>query len=87
MDLLKTELAKYAKQVRLPRQLTTSPACLVVQDHDSSPMLGRVLQHVICGVQEGVLEPYPKHRTRGVRGTAWPARFSRTAKEVMGKIV
>src|SRR5260370_27878138 len=44
IDFLQKELDKHVKQVRLSSRLTTSPACLVVEEHDYTPMLDRALQ-------------------------------------------
>ena len=49
MDFLQKELDEYVKQVRLSTRLTTSPACLVVDEHDYSPMLERVMQQAKGG--------------------------------------
>lgn len=44
MEFLQKELSDYVKQVRLSERLTNSPTCLVVEEHDYSPMLDRALQ-------------------------------------------
>jgi molecular chaperone HtpG len=41
---LQTELDEHVKQVRLSTRLRGSPVCLVVEDHDYSPVLERALQ-------------------------------------------
>jgi molecular chaperone HtpG len=63
MDFLQKELDEYVKQVRLSTRLTTSPACLVVEEHDYSPMLERVMQQAKGGGprQKRVLELNPRH--------------------------
>ena len=63
MDFLQKELDEYVKQVRLSTRLTTSPACLVVDEHDYSPMLERVMQQAKGGGprQKRVLELNPRH--------------------------
>jgi len=63
MDFLQKELEEHVKQVRLSARLTTSPACLVVEEHDYSPMLERALQQMKSGEtkQKRVLELNPKH--------------------------
>jgi molecular chaperone HtpG len=63
MDFLQKELDEYVKQVRLSTRLTTSPACLVVEEHDYSPMLERVMQQAKSGGprQKRVLELNPRH--------------------------
>ncbi len=44
MEFLQNELSEHVKQVRLSARLTHSPACLVVEEHDYSPMLERALR-------------------------------------------
>jgi molecular chaperone HtpG len=63
IDFLQKHLDEHVKQVRLSSRLTTSPACLVVEEHDYSPMLERVLQKGKGGgpKQRRVLELNPKH--------------------------
>jgi len=43
-EFLQKKLEDYVKQVRLSSRLTTSPACLVVEEHDYSPMFERALK-------------------------------------------
>lgn len=63
IEFLQKQLDEHVKQVRLSSRLTTSPACLVVEEHDYSPMLERVLQKGKSGgpKQRRVLELNPKH--------------------------
>jgi molecular chaperone HtpG len=63
MDYLQKKLEEHVKEVRLSSRLTTSPACLVVEEHDQSPMLERLLQRGETGAhkQKRVLELNPKH--------------------------
>ncbi|HTU48540.1 MAG TPA: molecular chaperone HtpG [Bryobacteraceae bacterium] len=63
IEFLQKQLDEHVKQVRLSSRLTTSPACLVVEEHDYSPMLERVLQKGKGGgpKQRRVLELNPKH--------------------------
>jgi molecular chaperone HtpG len=63
IEFLQKHLDEHVKQVRLSSRLTTSPACLVVEEHDYSPMLERVLQKGKGGgpKQRRVLELNPKH--------------------------
>jgi len=63
MDFLQKELEENIKEVRLSSRLTNSPACLVVEEHDYSPMLERALQQRKGGAprQKRVLELNPKH--------------------------
>jgi molecular chaperone HtpG len=63
LEFLQKELDKHVKQVRLSSRLTTSPACLVVDDHDYSPMLERALQMGKEGApkQRRVMELNPNH--------------------------
>ncbi len=43
-DLLGKYLEPHVKQVRLSSRLTTSPACLTVDEHDMSPQMERILR-------------------------------------------
>lgn len=63
MEFLEKELGEHVKQVRLSARLTTSPACLVVEEHDFSPRLERALRqvHSQAPMQKRVLELNPKH--------------------------
>ena len=63
IEFLQKELDKHVKQVRLSSRLTTSPACLVVEEHDYSPMLERALQMGKDGApkQRRVMELNPNH--------------------------
>jgi molecular chaperone HtpG len=60
-SFLQTHLADHVKRVRLSSRLTVSPVCLVVEDHDYSPMLDRALRTDHAPVQRRVLELNPKH--------------------------
>ena len=62
-ETLQKELNEHVKQVRLSARLTISPVCLVVEEHDYSPMLERVLQkgQARGPKQRRVLELNPKH--------------------------
>ncbi len=63
MKFLERKLEQHVKQVRLSSRLTASPACLVVEEHDYSPILERAL-HKGNGAgpkQRRVLELNPKH--------------------------
>ncbi|HBH36273.1 MAG TPA: molecular chaperone HtpG [Gammaproteobacteria bacterium] len=46
LERIKKALGGKAKEVRLSQRLTESPACLVVEDHDMSQNLARVLQQM-----------------------------------------
>ena len=62
IEFLQKKLEEQVKQVRLSSRLTTSPACLVVEDHDYSPMLERALGKQMGGPkQKRILELNPKH--------------------------
>jgi molecular chaperone HtpG len=63
IEFLQKELDKHVKQVRLSSRLTTSPACLVVEEHDYSPMLERALHMGKDGApkQRRVMELNPNH--------------------------
>ncbi len=62
-DFLQKTLDEQIKQVRLTNRLTSSPACLVVEEHDYSPQLERLLQKGKGGglKQRQVLELNPNH--------------------------
>ncbi|PWU00390.1 MAG: molecular chaperone HtpG [Terriglobia bacterium] len=64
IEFLEKELSEHVKQVRLSSRLTASPACLVVEDHDLSPMLERAMRqlHEAGPKQKRVLELNPRHR-------------------------
>lgn len=61
LEYLQKELDAHVKQVRLTSRLTTSPVCLVVEEHDYSPMLERVLRTGNGPKQRRVFELNPKH--------------------------
>jgi molecular chaperone HtpG len=63
IEFLQKELEKNVKQVRLSSRLTTSPACLVVEENEYSPMLERALQMGKDGApkQRRVMELNPNH--------------------------
>ena len=62
IEFLQKTLEEHVKQVRLSARLTTSPACLVVEDHEFSPMLERALNHGLAGPKaKRVLELNPNH--------------------------
>lgn len=63
MDFLQKELSEHIKQVRLSERLTSSPTCLVVEEHDYSPMLERALHRgkEAGPKQKRVLELNPHH--------------------------
>jgi molecular chaperone HtpG len=62
MDYLRKTLGEHIRDVRLSMRLTTSPACLVVEDHEFSPVLERALNRGIGGpVAKRILELNPKH--------------------------
>ncbi|HVW85670.1 MAG TPA: molecular chaperone HtpG [Bryobacteraceae bacterium] len=63
IEFLEKQLDQQVKQVRLSSRLTNSPACLVVEDHDYSPMLERALGKAQGDApkQKRVLELNPKH--------------------------
>jgi molecular chaperone HtpG len=63
LAFLQKALDEYVKQVRLTNRLTSSPACLVVEEHEYSPQLERLLQKGKGGgpKQRRVLELNPDH--------------------------
>jgi molecular chaperone HtpG len=61
LEYLQKELDEHVKQVRLTTRLTTSPVCLVVEEHDYSPMLERALHAGNAPKQRRVFELNPKH--------------------------
>jgi molecular chaperone HtpG len=67
LEYLQKQLDEHVKQVRISTRLTTSPACLVVEEHDQSPRLERLLQRTENQgpKQRRVLELNPKHALVG----------------------
>src|SRR5262249_20319243 len=63
LELLQKTLDAHVKQVRLTSRLTSSPVCLVVEEHEYSPQLERLLQKGKGGGprQRRVLELNPDH--------------------------
>jgi molecular chaperone HtpG len=64
LEFLQKKLEDHVKQVRLSSRLTTSPACLVVDEHEYSPMLERALKKSGAGTppeHKRVMELNPKH--------------------------
>jgi len=63
LELLQKSLDAHVKQVRLTKRLTASPVCLVVDEHEYSPHLERLLQKGKGGGprQRRVLELNPDH--------------------------
>jgi molecular chaperone HtpG len=63
IDFLQKHLDANVRTVRLSSRLTTSPACLVVEDNDYSPMLERALHKngADAPMQKRVMELNPKH--------------------------
>ena len=63
LSFLQKKLDEHIKQVRLTNRLTTSPVCLVGEEHDYSPQLERLLQMGQGGgpKQRRVMELNPKH--------------------------
>lgn len=63
LEFLQKTLDEHIKQVRLTNRLRTSPVCLVVEEHDYSPQLERLLQKGKGGgpKQRRVLEVNPEH--------------------------
>jgi molecular chaperone HtpG len=64
LNALEAVLAKGVKQVRLSSRLRSSPACLVVEDHDYSPRMEQLLLKGKGGGarQRRVLELNPDHQ-------------------------
>lgn len=62
-EFLQKKLEDHVKQVRLSSRLTTSPACLVVEEHDYSPMFERALKRGTGNAPalKRVMELNPKH--------------------------
>jgi molecular chaperone HtpG len=63
LEALAKHLEAEVKQARLSSRLTKTPACLVVEEHDFSPQLDRLLQKGKGGgpKQRRVLELNPSH--------------------------
>lgn len=64
LQFIQKTLDAFVKQVRLTNRLTQSPVCLVVEEHDYSPLLERVLQKGKGGGprQRRILEVNPRHQ-------------------------
>ena len=64
LEFLQKKLDQNVKRVRLTSRLTSSPVCLVVEDHEYSPQLERLLQKGKGGgpKQRRVLELNPNHK-------------------------
>ncbi|HEU0219769.1 MAG TPA: molecular chaperone HtpG [Gallionella sp.] len=62
-DKIKTSLAERVKEVRVTHRLTDSPACLVVEEHDLSGNLARMLKAAgqTAPVSQPILEINPQH--------------------------
>jgi molecular chaperone HtpG len=60
-EFLQKTLGESIKEVRLSARLTTSPACLVVGEHEFSPMLERALRSQGAPKTKRVLEINPNH--------------------------
>jgi molecular chaperone HtpG len=64
LEFLQKKLEDHVKQVRLSSRLTTSPACLVADENEYSPMLERALKKSGAGTppeHKRVMELNPKH--------------------------
>ena len=63
LDAIKTALDEHIKEVRLSGRLTESPACLVLDEHDVSPQLEKMLRMMGQEVPttKRILELNPKH--------------------------
>ena len=63
MEFLQKHFEENVREVRLSSRLTTSPACLVVNEHEYSPMLERALNKSGASApkQKRVMELNPKH--------------------------
>jgi len=67
MDKLQKRLEDRVKEVRLSTRLTSSPACLVVSEHDMSPNLEKLLSQVKgeAAKQKRIMELNPNHEIIG----------------------
>jgi molecular chaperone HtpG len=63
MEALQERLEDRVKEVRLSTRLTSSPACLVVAEHDVSPNLEKLLNQAKGGAtkQKRIMELNPNH--------------------------
>lgn len=63
LDQIKTILADKIKEVRFTRRLTSSPACIVSDQHDMSPQMQRIMRAAGQSVPENkpILELNPDH--------------------------
>ena len=74
LERLKAPLSEHVKEVRLSSRLTSSPACLVVDEHAASPQMQRLMEQMGDKVpkQKRILELNPKHalfeRLKGALG-------------------
>jgi molecular chaperone HtpG len=64
LERMREQLSEHVKEVRLSTRLTSSPACLVVDEHDYSPQFERLLRREKTDLpkQRRVLELNPEHR-------------------------
>src|SRR5207249_3414042 len=67
METLQKKLDDRVKEVRLSTRLTSSPACLVVSEHDMSPNLEKLLSQVKGETekQKRIMELNPNHEIIG----------------------
>ncbi|MDP8980187.1 MAG: molecular chaperone HtpG [Acidobacteriota bacterium] len=63
LERMREQLSEHVKEVRLSTRLTSSPACLVVDEHDYSPQFERLLRREKSDLpkQRRVLELNPEH--------------------------
>src|ERR1039457_2130968 len=63
IDTIRSSLGERVKDVRVPRRLTESPACLVADEHDASGNLARMLKAAGQRLPDSkpILEINPKH--------------------------
>ncbi len=63
LDTIKSALDEHVKEVRLSGRLTESPACLVLDEHDISPQMEKMLRMMGQDVPatKRILELNPKH--------------------------
>jgi molecular chaperone HtpG len=63
VERLKKTLSEEVKDVRVTHRLTTSPACLVADEHDIDPTLQRMLKSIGQGLPQSkfIMEINPQH--------------------------
>jgi molecular chaperone HtpG len=92
LEKLKGPLSEHVKEVRLSSRLTTSPACLVVDEHALSPQMQRMMEQLGekgAPKSKRILELNPKHalfeRLKGELGGDDAGRAAHYAQLLYGQ--